>query len=190
MSTIATVTSSVNALFSQSTRGTVASSTLNLDEESCKAALSPLTASGVSIRNEVLAVANDKTYDISEEELNAIKEMDEATLAELAYFVGVIQTCNDDDLIMDLMNNEKLCPITLEKQRPLTKDDYLDCFLKAAGWEVILGLADYAQGTAACMTVADAVAACKVLAKRTLGWVGVAYVVYQFTDCLGNKRNS
>ena len=182
LSTIAMVTSSIDTLFSHQARGTTSINVANFNEVSCKSALAPLVESGALIRNEVLAVANSKSYDISQEELSAIKEMDDATLAELAYIVGVIENANNDDLEVILMSNSNY-------QRPLTTDDYVDCFSFASGFSLVSGLYGYFEGTAACMTVSSAIGVCRALVGRTLGWVGVAIVVYDFTDCLITKRN-
>lgn len=75
--------------------------------------------------------------------------------------------------------------------------DVIDCLMKATGIKDIkdiVGLAAgggsvtaYVQGTKALITATTAKQVICAVAKRTAGWGGVAWMVYEFGDCVKSK---
>lgn len=63
---------------------------------------------------------------------------------------------------------------------------WLDCLADAFGigkWS----LSQYISGTKTLMTARTGLVIAKAFAKRTLGWIGVAIAVYDYSQCMKGK---
>lgn len=56
------------------------------------------------------------------------------------------------------------------------------------GIGIASGVDGYVGGTISLFTAATAKQIARALCTRTLGWIGVAIVLYQFGKCLKNKQ--
>ncbi|WP_028284090.1 hypothetical protein [Olleya marilimosa] len=98
------------------------------------------------------------TIDFTDEELNEVSNLDDKQLAELSLAFNSIQGKAD-----------------------WSTQDVVNCLGVALGLNEIWGLID---NTAQLATVQGTKKLLKLLAKRYLGWIGVAIAAYTFGDCM------
>lgn len=70
----------------------------------------------------------------------------------------------------------------------VTGQGVLSCVSFALGIGIASGVDGYVGGTISLFTAATAKQIARALCTRTLGWIGVAIVLYQFGKCLKNKQ--
>ena len=83
-------------------------------------------------------------------------------------------------------------------KKNVTWEDFIDCLKQASGISDIesllkngaeLGCVNlYINGTRSLITAATARQIVLAVAKRTFGIVGIAWVIYDFADCMKNKQ--
>lgn len=151
----------------------------DLTEEEAKEILSPLTESGQELRDELVNLSETDLLELSQEEVDALNNMDEATLAEFAYFMHA--TTQEEYVNIEDMDNDAM-------QIKYTKADLVDCLSYAMGFTAISGAYGYIDGTVGLITAKTAWQIGRALIGRTLGWIGVAWVIYDYGTCLNSKR--
>ena len=167
------ISESLEALFGKSLTGvSTKDRSLEITEEEAKEALSPLVPAGRALQNEVLS--HSEELGMTKEEVMQIEAMDDAQLAGLAYMCQTVTTALDDN---------ELSQFTPGNQRVYTKEKVLDCLFRAvvAGEPSIEAIIN---GTSKLVTATTIKAICKIIAKRCLGWVGVAITTYDFIKCI------
>ncbi|MBO5062481.1 MAG: hypothetical protein J6C31_07715 [Prevotella sp.] len=152
----------------------------DLTEKEAKEILSPLMESGQEMRDELVNLSETNLLELSQEEVDALNNMDEATLAEFAYFMHVVT--QEEYVNVEDMGNDAM-------QIKYTKADLLDCLTFSLGLNAISSMTDYIYFTKELMTATVAWQIGRALILRTVGWVGVAYTIYQYGSCLNSKRH-
>lgn len=147
-------------------------SAVSITEEQAMDILSPLIPQGLSIRNQIVNNAELGNLNISADELQLLLNMDDSQLAELAYYIVTVADI-DPELYDDGM-------------KKYTGQQLLDCLSTAIGLEAVTGLWGYIDGTATLVSASSAWTIGRALIGRTLGWVGVAYAIYSYVECLNN----
>lgn len=147
-------------------------SAVSITEEQAMDILSPLIPQGLSIRNQIVNNAELGNLNISADELQLLLNMDDSQLAELAYYIVTVADI-DPELYDDGM-------------KKYTGQQLLDCLSTAIGLDAVTGLWGYIDGTATLVSASSAWTIGRALIGRTLGWVGVAYAIYSYVECLNN----
>lgn len=148
-----------------------------LTENEAKVILYPLIDDGRCIQKQLLSQKNELA--LTPQDVYLIENMQEDQLAELSF------------TFHSIYNNA----VTSQEVKG---SDIIDCLLYATGVDDISSLikdglgigcvANYYSGTKMLMTAKNATQIIKGFAKRTLGWVGVAWMIYDFGDCLNKKQ--
>ena len=147
-------------------------SAVSITEEQAMDILSPLIPQGLSIRNQIVNNAELGNLNISADELQLLLNMDDSQLAELAYYI-----VTDADIDPELYD---------DGMKKYTGQQLLDCLSTAIGLDAVTGLWGYIDGTATLVSASSAWTIGRALIGRTLGWVGVAYAIYSYVECLNN----
>lgn len=147
-------------------------SAVSITEGQAMDILSPLIPQGLSIRNQIVNNAELGNLNISADELQLLLNMDDSQLAELAYYIVTVADI-DPELYDDGM-------------KKYTGQQLLDCLSTAIGLDAVTGLWGYIDGTATLVSASSAWTIGRALIGRTLGWVGVAYAIYSYVECLNN----
>lgn len=142
-----------------------------LTENEAKQILKPLINDGKNIQRQLL---DKKTIvGFNTHELNFVKDMTDVQLAELSFtFNYVYKNSMNESQILECLKYA----IGLQGLSDLIKN----------GPE-IYGLSQYYNGTRMLMTAKTARQIICVFAKRTLGWVAIAWMIYDFSDCMNKK---
>lgn len=173
--TMAQINSHLSYMFCRLTR-----SSHNITEKEAEDILSPLVPAGNQIKNDLLSLAMHNEILMTDKEINAIASLDDASLAGLAYTVATLESVLDDSL-----------DEPIGKEHKYTKEEVLDCLFQGlVGAGGIGGTADYIWYTNKLMTATTVKEIAWAFFKRTLGWIGVVYAVYEFTDCLNEKARN
>lgn len=180
------VNKSLYSLFND-TRGTDSDGNLSpktdITIEDAKSVLSPLVPSGKILRDNILDEAAKKEFNVTDEEIERLKNMDDAQLAELAYYNNVMVRLQETT---GTIPND--CESNQAYYAKYSKQDILDCLTFAIGLDTASYLYGYISETAALISAKTAIKIGLAVVGRTLGWVGVAYSMYQFGDCLSKKK--
>lgn len=160
--------------------GTDTRTTVTMTEQEAQEILSPLVQQGCEMRNELVQLAEDEKIDLSAMEVKELKDMSDQELAEFSYFMQAVTQ-------EEFADYDEMHTVSLEHK--YTREDVWECAKYAFGIDDIKGLYRYVSGTKALMSAKTALAMVKPFMKRTLGWVGVAYSIYQFGDCLHGKKS-
>lgn len=147
-----------------------------LTENEAKAILHPLIDDGRCIQKQLLI--QKKELALTPQEIHLIENMQEDQLAELSFTLN------------SMYNNA----VTYQNVKG---SDIIDCLLYATGINDISDLlkggieigcvANYYNGTKMLMTAKTARQIITAFAKRTCGWIGVAWMIYDFGDCINKK---
>lgn len=113
---------------------------------------------------------------LSSDDVNLLVNMTDDEIAGMAYYVGVLESYKND------------ATLNSEMQMKYTKDELIDCLSFAIGFSAISSIYRYLDGTASLMTAKTAFQIGRGLIGRTLGWVGLAIVTYDYVDCLRSKK--
>lgn len=142
-----------------------------LTENEAKQILKPLINDGKNIQRQLL---DKKTIvGFNTHELNFVKDMTDVQLAELSFtFNCVYKNSMNESQILECLKYA----IGLQGLSDLIKN----------GPE-IYGLSQYYNGTRMLMTAKTARQIICAFAKRTLGWVAIAWMIYDFSDCMNKK---
>lgn len=149
-----------------------------LDDEQLEAKaqeiFSPYVQDGITIRDEVIKCANAGTRNVSPEEMQNFENLDEVSLAGLAYYMSILTVV------------EKQEPLTIDGEPlRLTSADLKDCLSLSLGLDALSnGLYNYISGTYSLITARTAFAIGLGLAQRTFGWITLAHCTYEFLKCI------
>lgn len=148
-----------------------------LTENEAKQILKPLINDGKNIQRQLLDKKNIVGFNTHE--LDFVKDMTDDQLAELSFTFNY--------LYKDSINESQ----TEESSK------VWDCLLNAIGIQDLSDLAKgeieingfkrYYKGTKMLMTAKTARQIICAFAKRTLGWVGIAWMIYDFSECMNKK---
>lgn len=143
-----------------------------LTENEAKQILKPLINDGKNIQRQLL---DKKTIvDFNTHELNFVKDMTDVQLAELSFtFNYVYKNSMNESQILECLKYA----IGIQGLSDLVKN----------GFEIGGGFYTYYNGTRMLMTAKTARQIICAFAKRTLGWVGIAWVIYDFSECMNKK---
>lgn len=142
-------------------------------EAKAKEIFSPYVQDGISIRDEVIRYASEGLLDESPEDIQKFENLDEASLAGVAYFMSILAIVEKEE------------PLTIDGEPlRLTSADVNDCLSLALGFDVVGGITGYISGTRGLITASTAFDLGLSLMGRTLGWVGLAYCTYEFVQCI------
>lgn len=140
--------------------------------------LQPFIDDGRMIQQQILQ--NKDKYHLTVDESQAMMRMTDAQLAEMSF---TLTTVYNDAVTQGV-----------------SQDDIIDCLLHATGVEDIMDLIEtvwecnapkkYIIGTKMLFNANTSKAILKAFAKRTSGIIGVAYMVYEFGDCIKNKQKA
>lgn len=138
-------------------------------EAKAKKVFSPYVQDGIAIRDEVIGCASAGTLNVSPEEMRDFENLDETSLAGLAYYMSILTVV------------EKQEPLTIDGEPlTLTMQGVRDCLSLSLGFDAISGMIGYISGTRGLITATTAFRIGLSFMKRTLGWVGLAYCTYEF----------
>lgn len=148
-----------------------------LDDEQLEAKaqeiFSPYVQDGITIRDEVIKCASEGLLDESPEEIQNFENLDEVSLAGLAYYMSILTAV------------EKQEPLTIDGEpSTLTRDAVIDCLSLSIGFDAVSGIAGYISGTRGLITASTALDIGLNLMGRTLSWVGLACCTYEFVRCI------
>lgn len=142
-----------------------------LTENEAKQILKPLINDGKNIQRQLL---DKKTIvGFNTHELNFVKDMTDVQLAELSFtFNYVYKNSMNESQILECLKYA----IGIQGLSDLAKN----------GIE-IYGISQYYNGTRMLMTAKTARQIICAFAKRTLGVVAIAWMIYDFSDCMNKK---
>lgn len=148
-----------------------------LTEEEAQFVLKPLTTNGKSLQKQFLRQKD--LLGLTPEETKSVENMTEGQLTEMAFAFNTFY------------NNAS-------STQSVSSNDIVDCLMHATGiTDVadliregfgITGFKNYYTGTKMLISARSAKQFLKAFAKRTAGWVGVAWMVYDFGDCISSKQ--
>ncbi len=140
--------------------------------------LQPFIDDGRMIQQQILQ--NKDKYHLTIDESQAMMRMTDAQLAEMSF---TLTTVYNDAVAQGV-----------------SQDDIIDCLMHATGVEDIFDLLElvneggnltaYVTGTRLLMTANTARKIVTAFATRTAGIVGVAFMVYDFADCIKSKQQA
>lgn len=142
-----------------------------LTENEAKQILKPLINDGKNIQRQLL---DKKTIvDFNTHELNFVKDMTDVQLAELSFtFNYVYKNSMNESQILECLKYA----IGIQGLSDLVKGEI-----------ELRGFKRYYNGTKMLMTAKTARQIICAFAKRTLGWVGIAWMMYDFSECMNKK---
>lgn len=142
-----------------------------LTENEAKQILKPLINDGKNIQRQLL---DKKTIvGFNTHELNFVKDMTDVQLAELSFtFNYVYKNSMNESQILECLKYA----IGIQGLSDLAKNEI-----------EIYGISQYYNGTRMLMTAKTARQIICAFAKRTLGLVGIAWMIYDFSDCMNKK---
>lgn len=142
-----------------------------LTENEAKQILKPLINDGKNIQRQLL---DKKTIvGFNTHELNFVKDMTDVQLAELSFtFNYVYKNSMNESQILECLKYA----IGIQGLSDLVKGEI-----------ELRGFKRYYNGTKMLMTAKTARQIICAFAKRTLGWVGIAWMMYDFSECMNKK---
>lgn len=145
-------------------------------ENEAKEILSPLITNGQQIQQQFLEFKD--TLELTDEEVLIVENLTEAQLAELSF---TLNTIYNDAVETESISSEDI----IECLKYATGiEDLLD-FLQAVG--EVESIKNIYQGTKMLMTAKTTKQIIRALARRTMGYAAIVWMVYDFGDCI-NKR--
>lgn len=149
-----------------------------LTEDEAMHILKPLANDGKNLQKQILYKKNELA--LSPDEVILVKGMTNDQLAEMSYAFNTIWDSG--------MTSQKI-----------KGEDVVGCLLYATGIQSLSDLArngfeitsatNLYKGTKMLMTAKTARQIITAFAKRAMGWVGVAWMVYDFSKCMKDKNN-
>lgn len=142
-----------------------------LTENEAKQILKPLINDGKNIQRQLL---DKKTIvGFNTHELNFVKDMTDVQLAELSFtFNYVYKNSMNESQILECLKYA----IGIQGLSDLVKGEI-----------ELRGFKRYYNGTKMLMAAKTARQIICAFAKRTLGWVGIAWMMYDFSECMNKK---
>lgn len=142
-----------------------------LTENEAKQILKPLINDGKNRQRQLL---DKKTIvGFNTHELNFVKDMTDVQLAELSFtFNYVYKNSMNESQILECLKYA----IGIQGLSDLVKGEI-----------ELRGFKRYYNGTKMLMTAKTARQIICAFAKRTLGWVGIAWMMYDFSECMNKK---
>lgn len=166
------VSARISRIINNSTRATGE----ELTEGEAKIVLQPLTTNGKSLQKQFLLQKD--LLELTPEETKDIESMTKEQLTEMAFTFNTIynnaastQSISSNDIVDSLMHATGI-------------SDVADLIREGFG---VSGVRNYYSGTKMLISAKSAKQFIKAFAKRTAGWVGVAWMVYDFGDCISSK---
>lgn len=131
-------------------------------EEEMQELLEPLVENGEDLHSEMITFLqeNGEFDNMTLEEQNELMNLDEQQLAELSF----------------VMSNAYDARISIDPR-------IRNCVSTALG---IGAVRDLVMNTAALGTVETTIAAIRLIGRRYIGWIGVAWMVMDFVDCMNS----
>ena len=112
-------------------------------------------------------------YEITELEIQQIREMNEWDMANLAMFVHTLEAT----------------PILLEENVDQDKSNpYWECLTLTTGLSLISGLGDYIGTTVGLISAKTVLKIVIKLGARSLGWISLMATIYEFVECVNEKK--
>ncbi|MBF1465265.1 hypothetical protein [Prevotella pallens] len=139
-----------------------------INEEEVIRVLSPLSIEGEDLRNQLLKLEKEGKLDLTSTEISELHKMKAPELAGFAYFVA-----------QSKMGNGTM--------KAIKARDLIDCVSVAVGFSAGSSLWGVFDGTASLVSAKTAWNIGRAFISRTLGWIGVAYAIYEYVDCLKSK---
>lgn len=120
-------------------------------------------ADGVAIRNNILYSVNNGSLTLTDEEVEVLENMDDAGAAGMAYMINLyeIEVIKEGRSLMNCLNAPTLLGLGS-------------------------GAFSYVDGTIGLMSAKTAISLGRAFVGRTLGWVGVAMVLYDIHKCMNS----
>ena len=154
-----------------------------MTEEEAIIVLQPLVKDGRQLQNQILLQQNE--LQLTPADVSEIENMTEDQLAEMSFTFQTIynsavttQSVSGQDIVDCL-----LVAVGMDDLRSL--EGYLNAYIN---YKYVPGIGDVISGTRALMTAKTARSIICAFARRTAGWIGVAYMIYQFSDCIASKQ--
>lgn len=138
--------------------------------------LAPLVEEGVQIRDELIALSEAGKLEVKSTELMQIKDMDETQLAQFAFLADECAKREDKEISSEYAIGR------------YSIDDLTSCMTAAIGFDAFSGAFGYITGTAGLITARTALQLGVSVVGRTLGWIGVAWAIYDYEKCLRSRR--
>lgn len=145
-----------------------------LTENEAKHILKPLINDGKNIQRQLLDKKN--IIGFNTHELNLVKDMTDVQLAELSFTFNYVYKNSTNESQTEESSKVWEClkyVIGIQGLSDLVKN----------GFE-ISALCQYYNGTKMLMTAKTARQIIYAFATRTLGWVGIAWMIYDFSECM------
>lgn len=149
--------------------------------EEAQRIFAPFAVEGAQMREELLKGAAEGTVALTNEEMNDLKSLSNADLAGMAYFTKVLSYYDDQPV-----SNER---VTYEN------NIVFNCLAEAIGvndikrlFENITHVGHIVHGTRMLMTARTGLRILKSLGLRYMGYIGMAYTVYEFARCVNDKN--
>lgn len=162
----------LNRAIKHSSRAT--GSELNTSE--AQLIIQPMIDDGKFLRDQL--VDHQSELSLTPQDVFELENMQDDQLADLSFTFASVY-------------NESL-------KKNVTWEDFIDCLIQASGFSDIGTLFKncaelkcvnlYINGTRSLITAATARQIVLAVAKRTFGIVGIAWVIYDFADCMKNKQ--
>jgi len=152
-----------------------------ISEEEAKTIVEPLSYKGAEIVDELILLAQEDKLEMSEEEIAEMQALQPDQLAAIAYFLHSTQ------LAVDSSSPTDASIPNIPKGAKYDWRDVQHCIWSATGLEAITGLYGYVDGTVSLITAKTAFSMARAFIGRTLGWIGVAYAIYDFSVCMKQR---
>lgn len=141
----------------------------NSSEAEIKMILQPLVENGRQIHNEIIFQVDlsNSEFGLTQDDINEIKNLDEKELAQLSFTFSTLQahTRGGDE----------------QARTPWDTETIMNCLGAALGLHEIYGIV---KNTTQLATAQGALRVVKLLARRYIGWLGIAVAVYSFGNCM------
>ena len=147
-----------------------------LTEAEAQVVLQPFINDGISIQKQI--VSNKDELSLTVDDVESLNGMTDDQLAEMSF-------------VLNSMCNEALA-------KNVSFDDVVDCLAHATGIDDVgdlaktigegMGGSNYYTGTKMLITAKTAKQLVTAFVRRTAGIVGVAWMVYDFGDCINSKK--
>ena len=139
-------------------------------EQRMQQIVTPLRDSGRRIRDAVLSsMEPNGEYDMTSSEIDEMSDLDMVAISLIFSGLNQSHELNED----------------LPVSQGWTTDQIVGCISSALGITAVAQIISSTSSLGA-VTTQGAIKIFKVVAKRYLGWIGVAFAAYQFVDCLAS----
>lgn len=155
--------------------------TLNLSPDTLQAIFAPLVEDGAAMCEQFVELSNSGEIEITPEELERLKTLNEPELAQFSYFIhAAARSVSGEECPMDETTQA-------EMGMQYKREDFVDCLSLAIGWDAAVNAFSVVTGTAGLITARTAWSIGTALIGRYVGWIGLGVVVYEYGSCLHQK---